>query len=148
MSNVATIHGGELVDAPPLIPEGRYQAAYTHHETGLFVKSPRVFLHFRIVGGSHDGKRLYRAFRVERLNGRARKNGTFRVRHSSELFRQFVRVTGERERPDRIALSRLKSCVLQVSVRTVTTDSRQRELPEALRYSVVDEMLSVEAGKP
>jgi hypothetical protein len=146
--NVATLHGGELVDAPPLMPPGKYQAAYTHHETALFSKSPRVYVHFRIVGGEHDGARLYRAYRVERLNGRARKNGTFRVRHSSELFRQFVRVTGERERPDRVALSRLKSCVLLVSVRTVTTDYRQRELPEALRYSVVDEIIAVEAGKP
>jgi len=148
MNNVGTLHGGELVDAPPLIPPGRYQAVYQHHETALFSKPPRVYVHFRIVGGEHDGARLYRAYRVERLNGRGRKNGTFKVRHTSELFRQFVRVTGGSERPDRIALSRLRSCVLLVSVRTVETDYRQRALPEALRYSVVDEMLSVEAGTP
>lgn len=136
----------ELIDAPPQIPSGRYQAQYVSHETALFSKSPRVYVHLQIFGGEHHGSILYRAFRVERLNGRPRKNGTFRLRHSSELFRQFVRITEQRERPDRVALSRLRNCLLNVSVRTVTHDYRQRPLPPSLQYSVIDELLSIEAG--
>lgn len=147
MGSVRAIQYAELCDAPAQIPPGEYQATYMRHETAYFAKSPKVYVWFRIIGGSHDGTKIYRAYRVEALNGKPRKGGAFKVRHSSELYRQFVTATGHKERPDRIALSRLRNCVLLVSVRTVMSDYRQRPLSEALQYSVVDEIKSVEAGK-
>lgn len=142
------LHDAELVDAPARIPAGDYQAIYLSHETAFMFKTPKVFVHFRIHGGDHDGVKLYRAYRVKELRGRPRKGGGIKLRHSQELYRQFVRmVSGQVERPDRISLQRLRGCLLKVRVRTVTKDSRQRELPPALQYSVIDEMLSIEVGK-
>ena len=142
------IHDTELVDAPAQMPEGEYQATYLRHETAFIFKSPKVFIHFRIHGGDYDGEKLFRAYRVKELRGKPRKGGGIKLRHSSELYRQLVRLTpSQKERPDRISLQRLRGCLLRVSVRTVTKDSRQRALPAALQYSVVDEMLAIEAGQ-
>lgn len=142
------LHDAELVGAPALIPPGEYQATYVKHETAFIYKTAKVFVHFRIYGGDYDGMKLFRAYRVHDLRGRPRKNGSFRLKHSQALYRQFVRMTvSGRERPDRISLMRLRGCLIRVSVRTVQKDSRQRELPEALQYSVVDEMLAMEAGQ-
>tara|TARA_B100002049_G_scaffold17743_1_gene12059 strand:+ start:139 stop:585 length:447 start_codon:yes stop_codon:yes gene_type:complete len=142
------LHEIELVDAPAQIPPGEYSAYYTKHETAFMYRSAKVFVHFRIQGGEYHGMHVYRAFRVKELRGKPRKGGAFKLRHSQELYRQFVRLTASgRERPDRISLHRLRGCLLRISVRTVTKDSRQRELPENLQYSVVDELLSMEVGQ-
>ncbi len=146
--SVVQLHGEASVDVAPLLPEGEYQAYYLHHKTAFMFNSGKVFLHFRIHGGEHDGVRLYRAYRVKAIKGRPRKFGAFKLGHTHELYRQFVRMTGTRERADRIALPRLKGCLLRVGVRTVTKDSKQRGLPEALQYSVIGEMLAVEVGQP
>lgn len=142
------LHDAQLVDAPGRIPPGEYQAYYRRHETAFMFKSPKVFIHFEIHGGEHGGTKVYAAYRVKELRGKPRKGGGIRLRHSQDLYRQFVRLTpNQRERPDRISLQRLRGCLLRVSVRTVTKDAKQRELPEALQYSVVDEMLAVEVGQ-
>lgn len=142
------LHDAQLVDAPALLPPGEYQAYYTQHETAIVFHSAKVFVHFRVHGGDYDRVKLYRAYRVHSLKGKPRKGGSIRLRHSHELFRQFVRLTPSgRERPDRISLGRLRGCLLRISVRTVKKDSRQRALPEALQYSVVDEIIAVEAGQ-
>jgi len=142
------LYDTELVDAPAQIPAGVYQATYLRHETAFIFKSPKVFIHFRIEGGEYHGMKLYRAYRVKELRGKPRKGGGIKLRHSQELYRQFVRMASNHvERPDRISLQRLRGCLIKISVRTVATDSRQRALPAALQYSVVDEMLSIEVGK-
>ena len=148
MSAVKQLHDGALVDAPPKIPEGKYQATYVRHETAFVFKTPKVFVHFKLHGGEYNGLRLYRAYRVHSLRGKPRKGGSFKLRHSHELYRQFVMISGCRERPDRISLSRLKRCLLTVTVKTVTRDAKQHELPPALQYSVIDRLVGVEAGQP
>jgi hypothetical protein len=140
--------GGIVVDDYPLIEPGEYTAVYTGHATMLAFNRPKVYVYFRIVDGAHTGAKLFRAYRVKALAGKPRKNGRFVVRRSYALFREFATVTGAHERPDRIALTSLRNCVLRVSVRTVDHDYQQRPLPEACRYSVVDQMLAVEAGTP
>lgn len=149
--NVVPLHrdeGGIVVDDYPLIEPGEYAVAYTGHATMLAFNRPKLYMYFRIVDGPHTGAKLFRAYRVKALSGKPRKNGRFVVRRSYDLFREYATVTGARERPDRIALSNLRNCVLRVSVRTVDHDHRQRPLPEACRYSVVDQMLALEAGTP
>lgn len=140
------LHDTTLVDAPAQIPPGEYSAAYLGHKTVYFARQPKVIVFFRIGAGEYAGTKIERWYRVHALHGKPRKNGRIKLKHSQELFRQFVRCTGGRERPDRLSLQRLSGCMLRVSVRTVTTDSKQRKLPEALQYSVVDEMLAIEAG--
>lgn len=148
MGEAVELYDGQLDGAPPLMPEGEYTASYIRHETAYIYKSPKVFVHFRIHGGDHDGQTVYRAYRVKELRDkRPRKNGSFKLRHSQELYRQLVMLSGQQERPDRVSLRRLKGCMLRISVRTVTHDSRQRNLPDVLRYSVVDRIIALEAGE-
>jgi hypothetical protein len=148
---VVPLHRDEgivIVDDAPLIPPGEYLVTYLRHETAVMFTRPKAFVHFRIVDGPYAGVPVYGAFRVKQLRGRPRKQGQFTLGRSSELFRQYARLTGGRERPDRIALSNLKNCVLRVRVRTVDHDFRQRTLPESCQYSIVGDLLSVEAGAP
>lgn len=140
-------------DTPPLIPPGEYEASYTHHEVGTAFKQSKVYVWMQIIRGEYTGIQLYRAYRVESFkrprgkDGKKRKGGSIKLRHSSELFRQWVKLTGEKERPDRIDLRRLKGCSVRIRVRTVTHDYDHKPLPRALQYSVIDQLISVEAGK-
>lgn len=116
-------------------------------ETAIIYNSPRVFVHFRVhepTGLSEPF--LYRPYRVHSLIGKPRKRGRYRLRHSHLLYRHFVSLTGAATRPDRVSLKSLEGAMIRASVRTVTIDWRQRSLPEALYYSVIDELLAVEAG--
>lgn len=142
---------GSLSDAPPLIPAGQYQATYLHHETAYFRSTPKVYVHFRIAEGEHLGARVYRAYRVHKVVGKPKRYGRFKVHHSHLLYRQLVTISGVATRPDRVSLAGLKGCLLRVSIRTVRNDAgghgrKPQPLPGALQYSVVDELLAIEAG--
>lgn len=142
---------GDLSNAPPLLPPGRYQATYLFHETAFFRSTPKVYLHLQVVGGEHDGVRLYRAYRVASLKGKPKRYGGFKVHHSHAVFRQLVTVSSATTRPDRVSFTALKGCLLTISVRSVTRDAgtasrKPQALPGVLQYSVIDELLSIDAG--
>ena len=142
---------GNLSNAPAHIPQGEYQAVYLYHETAFFRKTPKVYLHLKIDGGEYDGVKLYRAYRVKLLTGKPKKYGGFTVNHSHAIYRQMVSISNAVTRPDRISLASLKGCLLRVSVRTVKRDAgaesrKPRALPDALKYSVIDELLAIEVG--
>lgn len=139
--NAVVVQFPEPDDDSPLLPEGEYLVAYTGHTQRFMFNTGKLFVRFRIVDGERSGARLYRAYNVK-PTGRA----TFKTAHSSSLYREFCTLTGKRERADRLALSRLKGCVIRARVRTVSVDSKHRPLPEYLRYSVIDELCSLEAG--
>lgn len=141
------MHEGQVVGGWwPLVPDGKYSAKLVSFETAI-VFSPKVFLHFEIITpGPYMGERLFRAYRVHQLRGRPRKRGQFKLRAGSELYRTICRLYPDQKRPDRIALTPLMRLVLQVRTRTVTTDHKQNPLPDNLQYSVVDEIIKVEAG--
>ena len=54
---------------------------------------------------------------------------------------------GKHLRQDRIRLRALGKVLLRATTRTVKTDYRQRPSPEVLHYSVVDELVAIEAGE-
>lgn len=139
---------GEVADDYPLVPPGEYSVCYIDHRTVIAFKQAKVYVRFRVADGPYIGVKLFRAYRVKALVGKPRRNGRFVVRRTHELYRQFVAVTAVRERADRIALTRLRNCVLRVTVRTVTQDSQQRDLGPSAQYSVVDRFLVIEAGSP
>jgi hypothetical protein len=129
-------------DERPRVPDGLYSAVFTHHETALAFRNPKVFLHFRIVDpGEHFGKVLFRAYRVASLIGKPGRFGRFKVRRRHELFLMLVRVLEIKARPDRLSPQALKNVVVRIKTRTVTTDFEQRELPQWLHYSVVADVL-------
>jgi hypothetical protein len=133
-------------DQWPLVPHGIYVARLVRHETAIAFKTPKVYLHFELIGPTHQGARLYAAYRVRELVGARGKGGRFKLGRRSELFVQVARLHDRTLRLDRVSLRALRQCLLQVRVRTVATDYRQRPLPEALRYSVIAELLGLEAG--
>jgi hypothetical protein len=125
----------------PLLPEGEYRVIYTGHDLKFMFNTGKLFVKFRVYDGEFQGSRLYRAYNVK-MTGKK----SFKLAHSSALYRQFCTLSGRRERPDRIAVSRLKHCVIRVSVRTVKQDAKQRPLAENLQYSVINEWIALEVG--
>lgn len=132
----------------PLVPEGQYQAYLLYWETALvrqFGNTPKVFLHFRLLFGEYAGTPLRACYRVRRINGKPKKWGGFKLARGSELLRQMAQLGAVRRR-DRPSLRPLLDTSLKVQVRTVTCNGRGKPLPEVLQYSIVDEMLELEAG--
>jgi hypothetical protein len=159
-NNVHELHQGEVAYEWPLIPAGSYNAVMVRYQGCImpsWKNTPKVYVHFKIVDpGEHFGKVLYRAYNVRRLRGKAGTVGQpipncgFVVGRRSDLLKMLVRVLDVRIRPDRVSLHSLKGCVLQINVRTVLigTDDKGKQsfLPEALRYSVVDDVVRKVTG--
>ncbi len=132
----------------PLVPDGEYVMQYLYHETVMAFRAPKVILHMKIVQlGEHKGKRLIRPYGVKELIGKPRKWGRFKLTRHQDLFITLAHLYGKRLRHDRISLRALSKVLLRATTRTVTTDYRQRPSPEALHYSMVDELVSIEAGE-
>jgi hypothetical protein len=142
----------ELQSLPPLIPDGIYRALCLGHETAIVFRTAKVFLQFRVVEpGEQFGKMLYRPYRASGFirTGKGPGSGLrIKLKARSELFGMLCRVLDlpARTRPDRVGLREMKGKVFKVKTRTVTRDYRQKEIPGFLRYSVVDDVLSLEAG--
>ncbi len=134
----------------PLLPEGEYLVAYTHHETALVFRTPKVFVHFRIVEpGPYFDTRLFRAYRTAESIGQLGKNGRFKLKPRSELYLTMCWLyQAQKIRPDRVSLRDLKQLRLRATVRTVNKDYKQRPLPENLHYSVLDEIKGIEVEEP
>jgi hypothetical protein len=138
-----------ILDGPEtiLMPEGEYEAVLIRHETAKVFNCPKVFLWFRIVQpGEHFEKEIFRAYRVKLLIGKQGKQGRFKLHPRSELAMALYRLLGAKRRPDRISLHSLKNCVWRIKVRTVKSDYKQRELPEFLYYSVVEDIIAQLTG--
>ena len=130
----------------PLVPDGEYLATYQGHECvelKQFRLAPKVFIRVKLFdAGEHTGKVLFRAYRVRRrIDGRR-----FVVGRQSHLLKMYCRVVNHRARPDRLNLRELKRHLLRVTTRTVTKDGEQHELPAALYYSVVADILRRETA--
>jgi len=139
-----TVHGEEFA----LIQPGEYTVQYCRHDTAVVFGVPKVFVRFKIVDiGKHLGMELVRPFRARELKGKPRRNGGFALGRRSELFLVLCRLYEQAKiRPDRVSLRDLKNVTLRVKVRTVDKDYRQRPLPEMVKYSVIGEILGIDAG--
>lgn len=140
---------GELSgDKPALIPPGEYQLRFTHWQTAiLWGRSHKVILHCIVCDlGPHFGVKLRRFYNVEKIIGRPCKDGRFKVGWNHDLVREYAQLLPMPHRLDRLNLERLESLLIVGRVETTTTTARQKRLPDALHYSVVRELLRVEAG--
>jgi hypothetical protein len=130
----------------PLVPDGEYLATYQGHECvelAQFRKAPKVFIRLRLFdAGEHSGKMLFRAYRVRRRIDSRR----FVVGRRSHLLKMYYRIVEHRVRPDRLNLRELRHHLLRIRTRTVTIDGDQRDLPRALWYSVVADILGKETS--
>lgn len=142
---------GEAVldgERPALIPPGEYLLRFDHHETAvMFGRAPKLVLWFTVIsqGPYFDAVKLAAFYNVRRLIGRPARNGRFKVGFKSSFLRDYFRLfTSAANRLDRIPMSAFKNVIIRARIRTVMTGSDQGEIPEQLRYSVIDELLRVE----
>jgi len=136
------------IDEFPLVEPGTYQVHLTTWWTGLmFGKRPKLALTFRILTpGSAFGVELKRWYNVKQLIGKPGVRGRFHVGRSSEFLYDYATLGMPVERLDRFALSKLREVVLEAKVKTVTKDHKQRDIPEPLKYSVIESLQCVTAG--
>ena len=139
----------EVEEARPLIPDALYLALCVGCDVKQVFQTLKVFLRFRIAEGGHQGAELFRAYRVNGkiLPGKGPGSGPRpRVKRSSELYEMLCRVLNLpiNTKAHRISHKELCGKLCRIQTRTVTHDSRQKPLSE--RYSVVAEILNVEAG--
>lgn len=130
----------------PHIPPGVYTLAFETGQTWVyFGRSPKVVMWFRVVSyGPHFGAVLPRYYNVKQIKGKPRKNGEFKAGPSSDLVREYARIFNTRPRLDRISFSQYKGISISGRVETVQKDREQKELPEVLHYSVINELLGKE----
>lgn len=132
---------------PALIPPGEYQLALSHWTTyRLFGRAPKLALWFKVVDmGPHFGALLARHYNVRALKGKPGRHGGFKAAPGCDLVRDYARLLSLPARFDRFNLQALKSRIALGRVDTVKTTARQQELAPAVRYSVVRELLRLEA---
>ena len=132
----------------PLLPDGEYAACFIKQEIvslRIFKGETRLFAHFEILDNSSGIRtKIYGAWRVSISLSSGRQRTT--LGRNSNLYIMLCRVCGYRVRPDRISFQALRGCVLKIKTRTVKKNFRQRILPECLWYSVVDDIIGIEAG--
>ncbi len=131
----------------PLLPDGEYTAKFVKQEVvtlRIFRGATRLFAHFQILDGPHSRQRIYGAWPVSATmaNGKTRLS----LKPRSDLYIMLCNLLGYRIRPDRISFQSLQRCVLRIRTRTVRKNFRQKTLPLFMQYSVVAEILSIEAG--
>ncbi|OOG38178.1 hypothetical protein B0E51_15175 [Rhodanobacter sp. C05] len=120
----------------------------THWQTAiLWGRSQKVILHFTVCDlGPHFGVKLQRYYNAEKIVGRPCKYGRFKLGWNHDLVREYALLLPMPQRLDRLHLERLQSLLIVGRVETTTTTARQKRIPDALQYSVVRELLRVEAG--
>jgi hypothetical protein len=130
---------------PPLVPNGIYDVGFVSYSTAyMFNKVPKLVLNFRILDfGEHNGKVLPRYYNVKRIKGRPRKNGDFKVGRRSDFVHEYATLFGLPRRLDRVSMTPFKSVIIKAKVEVVTSDYKQRQMPEALKYSKIAELREV-----
>jgi hypothetical protein len=97
-------------------------------------KALKVQVDFRLI--EHAQIVLPRYFPVTGYVG-----GRIRAGRHSDIVRELSVVLGRRVRADRIPISDLSGLLLDVLVRDVVTDHRQRPLAPVNRYSVIERLV-------
>lgn len=147
MAKVAHIElVGAVAGELPLIPPGKYLAGFQRIQTAvMFGRQPKVILTFGIADGEHMGTQLTKYYNARTLVGKPGLRGQFKVGRSSDYLFDYCTLHGAPARMDRLS-TRVWNGVYTVRVRTVTNRSGGAELPQVLRYSVIDKILKKEAG--
>lgn len=116
------------------IAPGEYDTVYVRHAGVTVFRTAKVRVDFRLL--AHPGLLLSRWYRVQDFRA-----GRIRAGRHSDMVRELSAVLGQRLRHDRIPVGSLVGKVVRAHVCTVTVDSRQRQLAEVNRYSIIDRLL-------
>ena len=141
----------EIEEGKPLIPDAEYLAICLGCDVKPVFQTLKVFLRFRISEGPHIGTELFRPYRVQGriVPGKGSGSGPRpRLKRSGDLYKMLCRVLNlpGNTKAHRISHKELNGKLCKIQTRTVGKDSRQRPLPAHERYSVVAEVLNIEAG--
>lgn len=129
----------------PQIEETRQQAVFLGHNTNPLFEG-KVYLLFRIHGGTHDGELVYMGKNAD-LKGRTGWGGEFRLGKRRDLFTQLRDLGFPGLKPGkRMNLAPLCNVILDVELGQVEKDVKQRPISKEHRYSVVRRIVSVDAG--
>ena len=136
-------------ERPTLVPPGDYKLRFSHYETKVIFKKPKLFVWFTIATfGEHFGKRVSAVLRTAQADGQIGKESTLRCRLEKRFPARVHEAVRLAARLDRIAMTHFEQAEIIGRIRTVRQGSQQRAIPDALQYSVVDELLRLdEAGK-
>lgn len=125
----------------PLIDDGIYQAQCIKHDSSFVLgKARKLFLHFKIIeDGKYNGTRLFMAFNMP-YDGR--------VKAGSKYYKTWVMVNDwmKPSRNAKMTPRHFLNRIYKVRTRTVRPKHNDKLMPETFRYSVVDEILTVEVG--
>lgn len=141
----------EVEEGHPLLPDDTYAALCVGCDVKQVFRTLKTFLRFRISTGPHAGKVVFRAYGVDGkiLPGKGPGSGPRpKIKRTSELYKMLCRVLSlpHNTAAHRVHSRELVGKLCTIKTRTVTKDHKQRPLGEAERYSVVDDVLSIEAG--
>lgn len=135
MSDELSIDWGHQI----LIPPGKYQAVYVSHETKRGNWGPKVKVIFRITNlGPHYESLVEAWYNVKDLKSKPGKQKGLILSRHCKLTTELLNVLGVKERVSRISPAQLRGKLLEITVRTVKTNSRQKEYASIQQYSVVE----------
>lgn len=139
----------KISDEPPRIPEGEYRLKMVGYSTAIPFgnKAPRLFLNFTVCDmGKCFGVPLKKFYNVATLTTKVGKNGGCKHKPRGDfLIDYFTLFPDQRlKRLDRIPMGPLLNSIIIGSVRDVTKNSQQKELPDQLKYSVIAKLIGVD----
>ena len=113
----------------------------------MFGRAKKLGLIFRITDfGDHFGKEVLRWYNIRRFIGPTGKHGRFQAMKGSDFITDYVRLVGMPTRTDRASLTKYERILIKAQIVTVNSNSTQGEILEPLQYSVVRQLIAVEAG--
>lgn len=162
-NNIEELDSGECELIGPerfLVPEGDYQAIYTHYETASvfqkkvngFTEGGKLYLWFRIDPykisslDPRDNVYLFISYNASSVLIPTGMNGKFKMTRGKKFVQDFERLIGTVKRRDRISPNNFKNMLVNVHVHTVTKNQHQKDHPEATHYSVIDQIKEIHAG--
>jgi hypothetical protein len=129
-------------DLETWVPEGYYHVIFERCETGVVYGSKKYFAHFRITDGEHQGKPLVRFY-----NEPTRK----KLARSHNMFSDYLQLIGRLPPSNLKPADFLSGCEVKARVVTVErrqVDGRWTSVPDDVRYSKIDRLLSISSGWP
>ena len=149
----------------PRIPEGDYDAIYSHYETApIFSKrikgekdtlqGGKIYLHFNIdpfrnsdALDPNENIKLFIAYNAASVIAPFGRNGKFRMTRGKDFVKAYERLYGSVKRRGRISPNTYKGMLLKVHVRDVTHRSNKMDkYSEDCYYSVIDKIKEILTG--
>jgi len=137
--------------AKPLVPDATYLAICLGCDVRPTFNVLKAYLRFRISEGPHQGTELYRAYRMQGrfIPGKGPGSGPRpKLKRSGDFFRMLSRVLNLplNTKAHRVSYRELNGKLCRITTRTVKRDSKQQALLMHERYSVIHDVIGIEAG--